>query len=452
MATGAAPTRTVPFLTRLTKHHRIPVNALEEASVQAGGELVRLHMGPFRPYLVTHPDHVQHVLTQNQTNFVREGMFWDPLAPLLGEGILSDGETWAESRRILQPLFTARYVNSLAEQMAVIINELIEETIVPGRPMDISRGVSAIVHPTIVRLFFGSKISAADIARLVPAYDVAVTAKAVRLVMPFVPEGMPMPGDRAFRRAIKDIDAVVYPRIREARARAREGLDQDSTDVVARLVSAREDVPGEEGDRRIRDDLVAMHGASTETSATALTWVWPVLDAYPGIAAKVYEEIDRVVGGDPVSTGHLPHMPYLRMFVNELLRLYPPGWILPRKAVEADVVGGVEVEAGSTMLLSPYLTHRMPDFWESPTVFDPERFAPGWEAGRHRYAYWPFGAGPHVCLGQHLFQMEAPLLIAGILRKYRPVVHVDRPVTPRLASSLRPPPGLTMTLVPAGRS
>ncbi|MDA0633109.1 cytochrome P450 [Nonomuraea sp. MCN248] len=452
MATSASPIRTLPFLSRLTKHHRIPVHALEEASEQAGGELVRLNMGPFRPYLVTHPDHVQHVLVQNQSNFVREGMFWEPLAPLLGEGILSDGATWAESRRILQPLFTARYVNALAEQMGVIINELIDETITPGRPFDISRGISAIVHPTIVRLFFGSKISVADIARLVPAYDVAVTAKAMRLVMPFVPEGVPMPGDRAFRRAIKAIDAVVYPRIREARERARQGLDQDSVDVVARLVKAREDVPGEEGERRIRDDLVAMHGASTETSATALTWVWPILDAHPGVAAKVYEEIDRVVGADPVSTEHLPHLPYLKMFVSELLRCYPPGWILPRKAVAPDVIGGVEIEAGSTVLLSPYLTHRLTEFWDAPSVFDPERFAPGRESGRHRYAYWPFGAGPHVCLGQHLFMMEAPLLIAGILRKYRPVVHIDRPVTPRLASSLRPPPGLTMTLVPAGRS
>ncbi|MFG1943160.1 cytochrome P450 [Nonomuraea sp. NPDC048826] len=452
MATNAAQTRTVPFLTRLTKHHRTPVHALEEASRQAGGELVRLDMGPFHPYLVTHPDHVQHVLIQNQPNFVRGGMFWDPLAPLLGEGILSDGETWAESRRILQPLFTARYVNSLAEKMAVIIDRLIEETITPDRPFDISRLISGLVHPTIVRLFFGSKISVADIDRLVPAYDVAVTAKALRLVMPFVPEGLPMPGDRAFRRAIRTIDAVVYPRIREARARASQGLDQDSVDVVARLVKAREDVAGEEGERRIRDDLVAMHGASTETSATALTWAWPILDAYPGVAAKVYEEIDRVVGADPVSTAHLPRLPYLRMFVHELMRLFPPGWILPRKAVAADVVGGVEIEAGSTVLLSPYLTHRMPEFWDAPSVFDPERFAPGRESGRHRYAYWPFGAGPHVCLGQHLFLMEAPLVLAGILRKYRPVVHLDRQVTPRLASSLRPPAGLTMTLVPVGRS
>lgn len=442
MAIDAAPTRTLPFLRKLTRHARIPVNAFEEAGTEADGELVRLSMGPFRPYLVTHPDHVQHVLARNQPNYVREGMFWDPLAPLLGEGILSDGESWAESRRILQPLFTAKYVNSLAERMAEIIDELIEETVVPGRPFDVAKGISAIVHPTIVRLFFGSKISVADINRLVPAYDVAVTAKAIRLVMPFVPDPFPMPGDQAFRDAIKTIDEVVYPRIRQARAENQEGED-----VVSRLVRARRDIEGEEGERRIRDDLVAMHGASTETSATALTWAWPVLQAYPEVAAKVYEELDRVVGDERLSTRHLPDLVYLRMFVSELLRLYPPGWILPRRAVETDIVGGVTIEAGSTVLLSPYLTHRLSRFWDRPLEFDPERFAPGGENKRHRYAYWPFGAGPHVCLGQHLFMMEAPLLIGGILRKYRPIVHHDGPVTPRLASSLRPTAGLTMTLV-----
>ncbi|GGS71606.1 cytochrome P450 [Nonomuraea spiralis] len=440
MADIATATRTVPFLTRLTRH-RVPVHALEAAGAEAAGRVVRLNMGPFRPYLVTHPDHVEQVLTGNQANYLREGMFWDPLAPLLGEGILSDGENWAESRRILQPLFTARHVNAMAENMARIMDELIDTTIVPGQPFDVAKGMSAIVHPVIVRLFFGAKISVEDINRLVPAYDVAVTAKALRVVLPFVPEQVPMPGDRAFRRAIKAIDEVVYPRIAEAR-----GQEQEGDDVVSRLVRARTQDGGADGDRLIRDDLVAMHGASTETSTTALSWVWPVLQAHPEIAAKVYDEVDRVVGDDPVGIDHLPRMPYLKMFVSELMRLYPSGWILPRTAIATDVIGGVTVEAGSTVILSPYLTHRLAEFWDRPTTFDPERFAPGGDARRHRYAYWPFAAGPHVCLGQHLFAMEAPLLIAGILRRYRPHVHLDQPPVPRLAASLRPPRGLTMTL------
>jgi cytochrome P450 len=431
--------RTLPFLRSLARHARSPIDAFVEASERAGGELVRLNMGPFQPYLVTHPDHVRHVLRGNQPNYVREGMFWDPLAPLIGKGVLSDGPDWAESRAIVQPLFTARQLNALGERMAGIVAELIDETLTPGRPFDVAEAVSAIVHPTTVRLFFGASISDADIDRLAPAYDTGVTARAIRLVLPSVPQGCPMPGDRAFKRAVKTIDEVVYPRIHHARW-------QDGGDVVSSLCRAPY---ADKGDQRVRDDMVAIHGAATETSTTALTWVWPVLDANPEIAAKVYEEVERVVGGDPVTVEHLPELTYLRMFLDELLRLYPPGWILPRKVLADDVIDGVAIEAGATVVLSPFLTQRLPQVWDRPLEFDPERFAPGKEDRRSRYAYFPFAAGPHSCVGPHLFIMEAQLLIAGILRKYRPVLHTSGPVAPRLASTLRPPAGLTMTLVPA---
>ncbi|WP_219507414.1 cytochrome P450 [Nonomuraea ceibae] len=450
MSTGteaARRARILPFLRALARHHRSPIDAFEEAGARAGGELVRLNMGPFQPYLITHPDHVQHVLRGNQPNYVREGMFWDPLAPLIGKGILSDGPDWAESRRIVQPLFTARQLEGLGERMAAIIAELVDGTLTPGRPFDVAAAMSAIVHATTVRLFFGESISGADIDRLAPAYDTGVTARAIRLVLPSVPQRCPMPGDRAFGRAVATIDEVVYPRIEHARQ--REGSGDSAGDVVSALCRAPY---ADKGDRRVRDDMVAIHGAATETAATALTWVWPVLDAHPEIAAKVYEEITRVVGDGPVTVGHLPALTYLRMFLSELLRLYPPGWILPRKALADDVIDGVAIEAGATVVLSPFLTQRLPQVWERPLEFDPERFAPGNERRRSRYAYFPFAAGPHSCVGPHLFMMEAQLLLAGILRSYRPVLHTPGPVAPRLASTLRPTAGLTMTLVPAARS
>ncbi|MFF4773777.1 cytochrome P450 [Microtetraspora fusca] len=439
--------RTLPFYRALAKYTRDPIRAFEEAGKQAEGRIVRLNMGPFKPYLVTHPDHVQHVLRGNWSNYVREGMFWDPLTSLFGDGIFSDGAGWQESRKIVQPLFTTRYIDSLTERMASILAEQIEEEIRPGVPFDAFTMVSKIVHPTIVRLFFGDKISREDIAQLVPAYDTAVTSKAIRLVLPFVPEGVPLPGDKAFERSIKTIDEVAYARIREV----RRNLDDDQ-DIVSALCRARKDEPGEAGDRKIRDDLVGMHGASTETSATALTWIWPVLDAHPEIAQLVYEEVDRVVGAGPISPAHLPELRYLRMFLNEMLRLYPVGWILPRKVVADDVIGGVQVRAGSTVVLSPYLTHRLPEFWDRPLEFDPERFDPEREDRRHRYAYFPYGGGPHQCLGPSLFMMEALLLVGGILSRFRPVLGNTTPIVPKLASTLRPNQSVQMTLVPIERS
>jgi cytochrome P450 len=441
---GSKPTGNasiVPFYRFLAKHRRDPVLAFEEVGRQADGKLVRLNLGPFRPYLVTHPEHVQHVLRNNQPNYIREGMFWDPLIPLVGRGILSDGETWQESRQVLQPLFTAKYVDSLAEGMADTLAEQIEAVVRPGESFDVVKGISDIVHPTIVRLFFGDRISRGDIARLIPAYEVAVTATWPRLLMPFVPDSVPLPGDRAFRRSIDTINNVVYPRVHEARRTAGDGKD-----VVSAICRARADDLGEAGDRRIRDDMVSMHGAATDTSATALTWVWVVLDAYPEVAAKIYEEIDEVVGTERVRPSHLPELRYLKMFLFEVLRVYPPGWILPRKAVETDEIDGVTIKAGSTAMISPYITHRLPKFWDRPDDFDPERFAPERE-GRHRWSYIPFGGGPHQCLGQHLFMMEAQLLLAGLLSRYRPVLMAAKTVRPRLASLLWPNQKVELTFV-----
>jgi cytochrome P450 len=238
----------------------------------------------------------------------------------------------------------------------------------------------------------------------------------------------------------------MYPWIQEARA----NLDDDR-DILSVLCRARSEEIGESGDRKIRDDLVSMYAASTETTATVLSWVWVALDAHPDKAAKVYEEIDRVVGEGPFNLSHLPDLRYLRMFLYELLRLYPSGWLLPRRVVDTESIGGVTVKAGSTVVLSPYLTHRLEEFWDRPLDFEPERFAPENEERRHRYAYFPFGGGPHQCLGQHLFMLEAQLFVAGILSRFRPVLKTSRPVTPRLATSLRPKQKIKLGFVPVGR-
>lgn len=449
---GIATTGTTPALSMarlLASSPRDGVRAFERAGELAAGRVVRLKMGPFRPYLVTHPDHVQRVFRERQPSYVRGGMFWDPLEPLLGKGILGDGPEWADSRKILQPLFTARHVDSLADRMAQILDELVESTIEPGRPFDIVNGISSIVHPTIVRLFFGDKITKTDLQRLLPAYSVAVTARAPRLMLPFVPQGFPLWGDRAFKRAVADIDQVIFRRIAETRAQREPDA---RVDVLTRLFQAYEHAApagsDRQTDRRIRDDLVSMHGASTETSSTALCWIWPILQEHPHVAERVYAEIDQVVGDGPVSTAHLPGLRYLHQVLQELLRLYPPGWLLPRLAVEDDELGEVAIKAGSTVIVSPYLSHRLPEFWSRPTTFDPDRFDGSQSDRRHRYAYFPFAGGPHQCLGMHLFMVEAQLLIANILRRYRPQVHTSGPVRPQTAFTLRPPAGLTMTLIP----
>jgi cytochrome P450 len=198
----------------------------------------------------------------------------------------------------------------------------------------------------------------------------------------------------------------------------------------------------------VRDDVVSMLAASTETTATALTWLWVALDSRPGVASTFYSEIDQVVGSGPVNASHVSGLRYTRMVLEEILRLYPVGWLLPRKAKRRDVIDGHSIKRGATVLVSPYLTHRLEEFWARPNEFDPERFRPDQTQRRHQFSYFPFGSGLHKCPGSHLFMVEAALIIATILSRYRPRLCNTEPVTPRPAASLRPRQRVEMVLRP----
>lgn len=455
MSIGAAAgafrrSRTIPVHRVLPRFVKDPVNALAEIGRQAEGEVVRLDLGFFRPYLVTHPDHVQQVLKSDWTNYRREGMFWRPLRRLLGASILGEGKPWESSREVLQPLFTRRYIATIAEEMAKTIALRIQELdryALSGRLIDAAEEMAGIVNQAVIRVLFGDRITPADGERLAPAYDTAATSINFRLLMPFMPYSVRVPGDRAFMKAVEAVDDVLFPIIRKARADR-----SDSLDVISALCRAREEDDTEIGNRQIRDDLVSVYGAASESTAMTLTWLWPLLDAHPQVAERLYEEIDRVVGAGPAVPAHVPELRYTRMILQELLRLYPAGWIFPRMATRTAEIGGMRVKAGSQVLISPYATHRLDGFWERPLEFDPERFAPEGQERRHKYSYFPFGGGPHQCLGQHLFYVEAPLLVAAILSRFRPTLATTGPFTPAPAASLRPREKIALKLVPVRRA
>jgi cytochrome P450 len=442
--------RSIPVHRVLPRFVRDPVNALAEFGREAGGEVVRLDLGPIRPYLVTHPDHVQRVMRAEWTNYQREGMFWRPLRRLFGVSIMGEGEPWESSRKILQPLFTARYIDTLSEEMAktiaVCVGEM-DEYVQSRRPVDAAEQMAGIVSRTLVRVLFGGKITRADGERLAPAYDLVANSINFRLLMPFMPYFIRVPGDRALMGAVKTVDDVVFPVIRTARA----NLD-DNVDVISALCrSADEDGSGMD-DRQIRDALVGVYGAASETTAMSLTWLWSLLDTHPEVAAKLRDEIDDVVGAGPAVPEHVPRLRYTRMVLQELLRLYPAAWLFPRMAMEDGEIGGVRIKAGSQVLISPYATHRLSEFWERPLEFDPERFAPEKQERRHKYAHFPFGGGPHQCLGQYLFYVQAPLIVAAILSRFRLTVSNPGLFLPAPAASLRPKRRIELDIAFADRA
>ncbi|MFU8875588.1 cytochrome P450 [Micromonospora sp. SL4-19] len=428
---------------------RDPARALVSFGERAGGEVVRLNFGSFRPYLVTNPEHVQQVLREKAGNYVRAGhdLHWRPLKRLFGDGILSDGEPWANSRHVLQPLFTARRIDGLVDRLAESIEEAIDELDGParaGQPVDMGAEQARIVCSAVMRVLFADKISVPDALRIMEAQDSIAGSVIARILVPWAPLAVPMPGDRSFRQALELIDELLMPIIRAS----RETAEADGDDIVATLWRGRTPDGGRLDERQVRNDTVAMVATATETTISVLTWLWPHIERDPRIAERLYEEIDRVVGGGPVRREHLGQLRYTRQVLDELVRLYPIGWLFPRSAVEEDVIGGVRIPAGSTVVVSPLITHRMSTFWDNPEVFDPDRFAPEQVRARHRWAYFPFGGGPHQCIGMHLFYLEAQLIVATLLSRYR--LRLQRPEVPgvKLAAALRPRDRVELTLHP----
>ncbi|PWU44021.1 cytochrome P450 [Micromonospora globispora] len=444
--------RVAPLHRTLPGLLRDPLRELVSIADAAPDEVVRLNLGPVRPYLVTEPSHVQRVLRDNAANYSRggQGLLWRPVRRFTGDGILSDGPEWQASRARMQPYFTAKRIDSLVDTMSRAVSDAIDEFEEPARTgqwLDAGAEFGRVICRAISSVFFADRVTIADQMRIVAAQDAIVKALSARLLLPFVPDAFPLPGDRAFRCAVGMIDDIMLPLVRAERDQPR-----DDDDLLAALTRARDDDGRPLDERRIRDDVVSMFATATETTYALLTWLLPVLDTHPEVAERLYAELEEVVvPGEVVTREQLGRLTYTRLVLDELLRMYPPGWLLPRSAVADDEIGGTRIKAGSTVIVSSYISQRLARYWERPNDFDPERFRDAQHRRNHRYAYFPFGGGPHQCIGMYLFNLEAPLVVATLLSRYR--FRLRQPGVPpvHLTVNLRPGRTVEVALTPLPR-
>ncbi|TDC31577.1 cytochrome P450 [Micromonospora sp. KC213] len=444
----------MPAWQALPRLIRNPHQTLVEMANRADGDVVRVGLGVSSAYLVTNPEHVQQVLHERADNYPRgdDTPLWRSVRKLVGDGILAEGETWTASRRTLAPLFRPTRLNALVDTMADAVADTagrLDEVAAAGQPVNIGGELSRMVSSAIMRVFFADRVSVDSALRIMAAQEVIVTSMAPRLLAPFVPWWIRLPGDKRFHAAVEAIDDILLPVLREALREPGEG-----DDVLSTLARARTAEGQPLSMKQMRDDLVSMVAVTTETTYVVLTWLWPVLTNHPDVTERLYDEVGRVVGPGPVRADHLPELTYTRLVLQELLRLYPAGWIVPRRAAGADVLGGVRIEPGATIVLSPYATQRLPSLW-GPTAadFDPERFAPEQQARQPlpRYAYYPFGGGRHRCLGEHLFNVEAVLIVATLVSRFRFTLTDSAIPRTRVAASLRPARPVEVVLTPLDR-
>ncbi len=411
------------------------------------GDVVRLPFGRGEAYLVSHPDDVRQVLVANYRNYRRSELY-EKMKPLLGEGLItSDGDLWQRQRRMIQPAFHKQRIMSFTEMMVESIQRMLERWEQLERrdePLDMLTEMMRITQTIITRTMFSAGLDDATVDKVGQAVAVGQTTAEQRFWSPVVlPDAIPTPQNRRFQKAVKTIDRIIHGLIDERR---RSG--EDKGDLLSMLLAATDEADGKGmSQRQLRDELVTIYLAGHETTSVALTWAWYLLSLHSDVARRVQAEVDTVLQGRTPTYEDLEKLSYLHQVIEETLRLYPPAWLLSRTAVQDDVLGsGYRIPAGSTVLLCPYVVHRHPRFWDNPLGFDPERFQPQQAETRHRHAYFPFGTGPHLCIGNRMSIMEAQLVLAMVAQRYRLDLVVDQRVVPHPQISLKPAGPMWMTL------
>ena len=235
------------------------------------------------------------------------------------------------------------------------------------------------------------------------------------------------------------LDKVVYGLIAE-----RRKSGQDTGDLLSMLLAARDAETGEAmSDQQLRDEVMTLLLAGHETTSNTLNWIWYLLGKNPPVERRLHAELDEVLGGRVATVDDLPKLRYTMMVVQESMRLYPAVWGIGRTPLQDDEIAGYHIPAGSSIILSQYVVHRHPDFWDQPEGFDPERFS-----GHPPAAYFPFGGGPRVCIGNNFALIEARLILATMAQRYRLQLVPGHPVVPDPVVTLRPRDGVRVTLRP----
>jgi len=405
---------------------------------QKYGPLVRF--GRSHVYLATSPQYVKHVLQDNHLNYVKGPRFRRVMGPLIGEGLIAvDGDDWRRQRRRTQPYFLRAEQPVYMEAVTPIVAELCDRFSAIARanePVNLNAEMDRLAVAANVRMMCGAD-AAGDVDSLVAAFvETGHTLNPTAGFSPVrLPSFIPTPTRLRFRRAIKTVDRIIYRLVDDRRRHPDRPKD-----LLSGLIFNREGESG--GDQRLRDEIMTMLHAGFETVSDQLVWNFYTLANHPAIEQTVRDEADAVLSGRIPALADLRNLPELHMVQQEIMRIYPVAWGYFRTALADDRIDGYRIPANALVIISPYVTHRLPTVWDNPEEFKPERFRPEEVARRHRFAFFPFGAGPRHCIGGDVAMLLIAMTIATVLQRFRLEVLPGQHIRPVPRISLKPEPAV----------
>lgn len=410
------------------------------------GDVVRCRFGPFQLYIVNAPEGIHDVLVTDAAKYHKSRVTKTATKPVLGQGLFTnDGDFWKHQRKLVSPAFHTKRIANYAEIM-VDFAELQASRWTDGQQLDVEAEMAEITMHIISKAGFDADVdgSEAELRDAVTRVLHAIDRQFDRLIP--LPYWLPTKEIREFRAANTKLQAMIEKIIADRRAGRTGGQFDDKGDALSMLLMAQDENGAGMDDKQVRDEIMTLFGAGHETTAKALSWAWYVLGEYPDVAAKLRAELDSVLAGRRPTIEDLPKLLYLDQFVKEVLRLYPPAWVVTRDTIDDVTIAGVPVKKGTPIIINIYASHRNPALFPDPLTFKPERWTPDFEKSLPKSAYLPFGNGPRICIGASFSQMEAKLILAVLAQRFEMKLKPDHPVEPQDMFTLRPKYGLPMTV------
>ncbi|ANE48346.1 hypothetical protein SY83_21000 [Paenibacillus swuensis] len=406
-------------------------------------DIVKIRLLREPNYVITNPDMIKEVLVTKQKSFKKPKVF-DKLKTFVGEGILtSDHELHKRQRGMMQPSFSRTHIQKYAEDMVDIPSHYLDDW-KDGETRSIEHDMLNIALAVITKTMFSMDVFA-NYDKIGKPMDTCLhqVTKRMRAIID-LPLSVPTKDNKIYGEALRILDEFIYDVIRERTADAEASKE----DLLSVLMAARdaEDQTGM-SDKQLRDEILTIFLAGHETTANTLTWAFYEITRHPEVLQRLQEELASVLDGREPTLQDYDKLGYTQNIIWEVLRLYPPAWLIGRKATEDVEIGEYLIQQGEEVTVSPYLMHRHPKYFPEPNRFRPERFDHDMVKGIPQFAYFPFGGGARVCIGNHFAMLEATLILATIAQRYEfRYLEEDQQVKPEFIITLRPKGGLNMTV------
>ena len=430
-------------LALLSIFNRSPLEFLETVHARYG-DVSSFMLGMWRTYQISDPALIEAVLLRQSASFHKDEML-NELDRILGQGLLvSEGDHWRKHRKIAAPFLARRQIASYAETMVRLTGEQLDGWR-GGEVVDLFDELTRLTLRIVVRTLFGMELPAvsADVGEAMED-TMGFFQQIMQTYWYFVPQWVPHPKRLAFERAVARLHEVIGDLIQRRRALP------EGDDLLWRLITATYEDGSPIDDAQLRSEAITMFLAGHETTTLALLYAWNLLMAHPEVYGALREEIDGALGGREATVADLDALPLARAVVQETMRLYPPAWSIGREAAEPVRVGSWHIPERAQIFIPTYLVHRDPRWFDDPLSFRPERWLDGSTEGMPRFAYFPFGGGPRVCIGNHFAMMEVILVLTTMAQRFHMRRVSAEPL--RVAPSVTLRPANTLMITPEVRA